>query len=152
MIWHSQCGQDKWVYDNLGPGGTFLDIGCGDPILLSNTYALEQVGWTGTCIDIQHFDYSKRVAKFIHADAVNLKWNYEPDYISLDVDWVCLQVLKNLIRDEITFKALTIEHNRYCKGDDIRNEMRTILFSQGYTLEKADVAFEGNEFEDWWLS
>jgi hypothetical protein len=35
--------------------------------------------------------------------------------------------------------------------EDIRNEMREILFAQGYTLERADVAFEGNEFEDWWV-
>ena len=44
FISHSQAGQDKFVYDTLGKSGTFLDIGCGFPIEINNTYALEQIG------------------------------------------------------------------------------------------------------------
>lgn len=151
-MWYSQCGQDEFVYNLLGENGIFLDIGSGHPTELSNTRALEDYGWTGHCIDILPFDYSQRKATFLQADALSLSWkNFSPDYISLDVDWVCLEVLKDLLSEGITFKVLTIEHNRYCKGDDIRNQMRTLL-SPSYTLARADVAFEGNEFEDWWIS
>jgi FkbM family methyltransferase len=50
----SQIGQDKWVLATVFPGvtdGFFLDVGSGDGIVHSNTYTLEQKGWTGICID-----------------------------------------------------------------------------------------------------
>jgi FkbM family methyltransferase len=50
----SQIGQDKWVTETVFPGvtdGFFLDVGSGDGITHSNTYTLEQKGWTGICID-----------------------------------------------------------------------------------------------------
>ncbi len=50
----SQIGQDKWVLSTVFPGvtnGFFLDVGSGDGITHSNTFMLEQEGWTGICID-----------------------------------------------------------------------------------------------------
>ena len=50
----SQIGQDKWVTQSVFPGvtdGFFVDVGSGDGTLLSNTKALEQLGWRGVCID-----------------------------------------------------------------------------------------------------
>ena len=52
--YHSQIGQDQWVLQGVFPGvrnGYFVDIGSSDGILLSNTKALEEQGWTGVCID-----------------------------------------------------------------------------------------------------
>lgn len=51
MIWHSQAGQDKFVHDLIGDKGFFCDVGAHDGIVHSNTYALEQLGWTGICIE-----------------------------------------------------------------------------------------------------
>ena len=51
---HSQLGQDVWVYNALGHkrGGFFVELGAGDGIELSNTYALEKhFGWIGVCIE-----------------------------------------------------------------------------------------------------
>lgn len=50
----SQYGQDKWVAEVLFPGlkeGVFVDIGANDGVFLSNTYALERMGWTGLAIE-----------------------------------------------------------------------------------------------------
>lgn len=48
---YSQAGQDVWVHDLIGDTGFFVDIGAHDGIVHSNTYALEQLGWTGLCIE-----------------------------------------------------------------------------------------------------
>jgi len=50
----SEVGQDRWVSEGVFPGvrdGYFLDVGSGDGIEHSNTFALEQKGWKGICID-----------------------------------------------------------------------------------------------------
>ena len=50
----SQIGQDRWVAEKVFPGvtnGYFLDVGSADGFLDSNTWALEQRGWTGICVD-----------------------------------------------------------------------------------------------------
>src|SRR5689334_24222072 len=50
----SQIGQDRWVAEKVFPGvtnGYFLDVGSADGFLNSNTWALEQRGWDGICID-----------------------------------------------------------------------------------------------------
>lgn len=50
----SQIGQDRWVAEKVFPGvsnGYFLDVGSADGFLNSNTWALEQRGWTGICVD-----------------------------------------------------------------------------------------------------
>lgn len=50
----SQIGQDRWVAEKMFPGvrdGYFLDVGSAHGVVSSNTWALEQRGWTGICID-----------------------------------------------------------------------------------------------------
>jgi len=50
----SEIGQDKWVIFKMFPGvhdGVFLDVGSGHGTIGSNTKALEQLGWTGICVD-----------------------------------------------------------------------------------------------------
>ncbi|NGX39667.1 MAG: hypothetical protein KR126chlam1_01000 [Chlamydiae bacterium] len=53
--YHSQCGQDRFVYETYFEGhrdGVFVDIGAHDGISLSNTYFFEkELGWTGVCIE-----------------------------------------------------------------------------------------------------
>ena len=47
-------GQDLWVLHSVHPGitdGFFVDLGSADGVRISNTWALEQNGWTGICID-----------------------------------------------------------------------------------------------------
>lgn len=50
----SEIGQDKWVIGKMFPGvtdGFFLDVGSGHGTIGSNTKALEELGWTGICVD-----------------------------------------------------------------------------------------------------
>lgn len=50
----SEIGQDKWVAEVMFPGvtdGVFLDVGSGHGQIGSNTRALEDLGWTGICVD-----------------------------------------------------------------------------------------------------
>jgi FkbM family methyltransferase len=47
-------GQDLWVMHSVHPdvnNGFFVDLGSADGVAFSNTWALEQRGWTGICID-----------------------------------------------------------------------------------------------------
>lgn len=52
MRWHSQAGQDRWVWEQLGNGGFFVDVGAHDGVSMSNTYSLERHHhWRGICIE-----------------------------------------------------------------------------------------------------
>jgi hypothetical protein len=53
-IYPSEIGQDKWVIFRMFPGvtnGFFVDVGSGHGTIGSNTKALEDLGWSGICID-----------------------------------------------------------------------------------------------------
>ena len=53
-MYYSYEGQDQWVLETLGfkTNGIFIDLGAGDGITGSNTYALEKdYGWTGVCAE-----------------------------------------------------------------------------------------------------
>lgn len=50
----SEIGQDKWVVEKMFPGvsnGFFVDVGSGHGTIGSNTKVLEELGWTGICVD-----------------------------------------------------------------------------------------------------
>ena len=52
--YYSEVGQDKWLIETVYPrkrSGFFLDVGSGHGTIGSNTKALEEIGWTGICID-----------------------------------------------------------------------------------------------------
>ena len=51
---HADYGQDKWIIRAVFPGvtnGYYVDVGAADGVLSSNTRALDDLGWTGLCID-----------------------------------------------------------------------------------------------------
>lgn len=57
-IYTSQFGQDWFVYNYFKQQkGTFLDVGANHPTFISNTYALEQNGWTGLAFEPQEHLY-----------------------------------------------------------------------------------------------
>ena len=52
--YYSQYGQDKFIIEQLfkrKEEGFFVDIGAHDGITLSNTKVLEEMGWSGVCIE-----------------------------------------------------------------------------------------------------
>ena len=51
---HSQEEQDRWILTCAFPhvrNGYFVDVGSGDGVFMSNTNALEKIGWDGICVD-----------------------------------------------------------------------------------------------------
>jgi hypothetical protein len=157
---HSQAGQDRFVWELLGPGpGTFLDIGANHPVEISNTYALEQQGWEGwliendvNCLKLLREQRSRR-SFVMDADAAKANWSLTPcsgfDYLSLDVDEASLTVLQNLMKSYLRFDVLTVEHDRYRFGNERAEEMAHILEENGYEVLCADVCDQGLPFELW---
>ena len=171
----SQAGQDTFVYERLvkptnNLSGTFLDIGCGEPYEISNSIALERLGWRGLLVDMDPVRVAlcrqERKNPVIEHDATTLDWaavcqehglGKEIDYLSLDIDDQVgeapksIVVLKNLIDAGFTFRAITSEHNRYYLHDAVRDVQRKMLLEQGYGLFAGDVSDHDLEFEDWWV-
>lgn len=50
---YSQCGEDRWIVENLQlpSRGVFVDVGAADGVNSSNTKHFEEIGWTGLCIE-----------------------------------------------------------------------------------------------------
>ena len=64
MSTYSQIGQDLWVLSYFPiNNGYFVDIGFYHPINLSNTYLLEQKGWSGIGVDpvMQDLNYCSSI-------------------------------------------------------------------------------------------
>jgi hypothetical protein len=177
-IYTSQCDQDEFVDLVLDQkrGGVFVDIGCGDPVIHSNTCFLEKErGWRGVAIDKVDFRqsrdwelhrpltafYPKDVTTFRRKDlgAALSKGHHitSVDYLSIDCDEHSLAALKVFpFLDYPFFKYLpsviTIEHDAYRFGDTLREPQRKLLKGLGYLLVCADVVCCYGPFEDWWMS
>ncbi len=166
---YSQAKQDEWVL-SLFPKeykGTFLDIGCNDPVIINNTLLLEERGWSGFAFDKE--DYKKawqiRNTPFIQTDVFEYDFKQLElptiiDYLSLDVDDLGsnYRMIKMLLEFGFEFKAITIEHNLYIGerfNEQERIPQRTLLSLAGYQLAVPDVASDDgydNKFEDWWIN
>jgi hypothetical protein len=165
----SQAGQDRFVHALavVGEGratGTFLDIGCNDPIAISNTYALEGLGWTGVLVDRDPrwagVISERRRSPFVCGDAKAIDWpamlgRYAPhvpiDYLSFDLDedgWAGLQTFPLA---DVRFRILTVEHDAWRFEDRLRLPMRALLHEHGYDLLCPDVTNGGCQFEDWYV-
>lgn len=166
MISYSQSGQDTFAWEASGRkmNGKFLDIGCNDPKINNNTYALEQLGWKGVCIDILHFDYSNRISKFIKADARTLDYGFVAspfvDYLSLDCDECSREVMEALPWSRVRFGAVSLEHDVYKDGPALKDWAKSFLLSRGYRLYRDNVLapvtpgmpWSGQPYEDWFVA
>ena len=164
MNFTGQIGQDRFVVETLEykRDGTFLEIGCAEPIRCSNTHVLEKsFNWSGVSIDIQDIPHgndpnssitwqSERPrSKHVIADALAvdysnlLKDSNMPsviDYLSLDLEppSVTLECLFKIPFDQYKFRVITFETDEYRDGGDERVRIsRDYLQSKGYTLVAA---------------
>ena len=159
----SQAQQDRFVLEVLVKPerlttGTFVDIGAHHPTSLSNTYALERLGWRGFLVERER-TYAGllrdgRKSTVIEQDARHIDWSKVGlpsviDYLSLDVDEFSMDALLQL-PTTTRFRVLTVEHNAYMY-DTLRGAMRDFLTRLGYERIVSDVRFGGNAFEDWWI-
>jgi hypothetical protein len=158
FIPHGQAFQDKFAAEIIGHTGTFLDIGASHPIELSNTYALEQLGWTGVLVECnpEHVALlqSQRASRVIAQDAIRIDWRKElqipvMDYLSLDVDESSFFALQNILFTGPRFRCMTVEHDAYKHGVERRDAMVNLLESQDYMILCKDVCHEGLSYEVW---
>lgn len=162
---YSQAHQDLFVLHvlNFIKNGTYLEIGCSDPIDLNNTYLLEtEYNWRGVSIDIEPRHVTRwnqhRKNPIIIKDALNIDYNKllgdtsdVIDYLSLDIDEEYVNVLQKIPFDRYKFKVITIEHDAYRFGDKYREPEREFLYGRGYILVAGNVKSKGCAFEDWWV-
>jgi hypothetical protein len=148
-MYYSQIGQDEFVCTFLKnkKNGSFLDIGCRDYKIISNTYHLEsELNWNGIGIDI-NCSYQKNWVKyrksiFICADALNLNYkkvleeNNMPkiiDYLSIDLEppVLALQALKKIFETDYSFNVVTFETDYY-RQRNTRDKSRDLLKKAGF--------------------
>ena len=164
-----QAGQDLFVLHALQRKrrGIYLEIGSANPIVDNNTFVLErEFDWTGVSLEFREESVREfnaiRKNPCIAADAVSFNYksyldnNSFPrqiDYLQVDIAPAVssLQVLKNLPHEDYRFSVITFEHERFAVGDKVMEDSREFLSALGYRLAVANVAFEGNDFEDWWI-
>jgi hypothetical protein len=166
---YSQASQDIFalICTNGKKNGTFLDLGCNDPININNTYLLEKdFQWNGVSIDIDNSMIDKfrkaRKTKSLNLDCTKLNFddimsNYESnhiDYLSLDLEpaSITFQCLKTIPLDKIEFSVITYEHDEYRFGDNYRNESRKIFEKFGYELICSNVRDGNFPYEDWYFN
>jgi hypothetical protein len=170
MTSYSQVGQDTFAWEACGKklDGTFIDVGCHDGYLHSNTLALEELGWRGLLFDIvrQPWIAEARVSPVVIGDALKVDWQalvdeHFPgveriDFLSLDVDESTTAALERISALPIRFRVICCEHDAYRLGDGPRLLQRSILSAQGYQLARPDVVVgpgswgTGGPYEDWW--
>lgn len=174
---YSQAGQDLLAFEMLVKpegllSGRFVDIGACHPIEISNTYALEQLGWSGILIDNDpgavKLCREHRRGTVVEGDATAVDWSEillpwlreTVDYVSVDVDSASEAALTQFVigrtrfRDRLGVRLMTVETDAYRFGNGPRDAMRYILQDcHGLDLFCADVcSADGMPYEDWYCA
>jgi SAM-dependent methyltransferase len=152
----SENHEDEFAHILLTKGnpsfkGTFLDIGCGHGRHGSNTYTLEEAGWTGWMLDtnkdLMMFNSKFRKCKTFYLDNYNINWT---DVIPSMVDYISCRdsaAVRTFPWNTIRFRVLTINHGEY------KEEFRRVMAENKYVLLASDVCndFSYQPFADWFV-
>lgn len=131
--------------------GTFLDIGCGHGRHGSNTFTLEEAGWSGWMLDtnkdLMMLNSRFRKCKTFYVDNYTISW---ADVIPSTVDYISCRdpsAVKAFPWHTIRFRVLTIIHGEH------KEEFRRLMAEQKYVLLAADVCndFGYQPFADWFV-
>jgi hypothetical protein len=166
---YAQANQDLFVLSMLGGrrNGTWLDVGCGWPLHISNTALLEfDFGWRGISIDsyqtvlnewpsvrtnipIHGCGYKVDFAQLIVEHGIN---ETQIDYLSLDCDPASqtYDILLRIPFDQYQFAVITFEHDNDSR---VRQQAQTYLAQRGYKLVVSNISDQGiaNPYEDWYV-
>lgn len=168
---YSQAYQDAFAIACNGwkANGTFVDLGAGDPVAGSNTFALEERGWSGLVADIatENELRAHRIRSNVYGDAFDpavdeeIRRHSVIDFLSLDLEppELTLRRLASLPLGRVKFKVACVEHDLYRGNESIRAAMRGILEWHGYRMAAADVRMLAESedglvlvpVEDWWI-
>jgi hypothetical protein len=168
---NSRENQDLFILSVLDnkKNGTYIEIGCGEPINGNNTFLLEkEFNWKGVSIDIDKSlcdsfmmlrknDILCDDATKLNYDTVFNKYaiNNHIDFLQLDIDPplnICIEVLKLIDFNKYSFSIIMYEHNLYLGNDEYRKESRRILEGYGYKRVISDVCHDFQPFEDWYIN
>lgn len=166
--------QDLFVQLLLGNKGYYVDIGAGNgerEPCASNTYWLEELGWTGILIeyDPQYTSEGRRLrpnSHFICGNALALdyiqlfKQCNAPkviDYLSIDIEPSSLAALVRFPFGEFDFKVLTIEHDLYNMpyGKIQKRDLSLFMKDKPYIKIVEDVGLSDSTtrfLEDWYIN
>lgn len=167
----SQAYQDMFVLSATKGkrGGTYLEIGSGDPFVGNNTALLEKLyGWRGIGVEMDEKfmpDYrNNRSNPVLCENAMQVKYtkilrelapNKVIDYLQVDCEpsKSTFEVLLELPLHLYKFAVITYEHDHYVDiSKSYRFKSRAYLKSMGYVLVVNDVSVDGKStFEDWWV-
>lgn len=85
-MWFSQSKQDEWVASQIEKG-FFVDLGAYDGISTSNSYALENLGWTGICVEANPDFYELLCQNRPKAQNVNAFVSDTPGTVRMHEQW-----------------------------------------------------------------
>jgi hypothetical protein len=150
---YAQLEQDiiSLSYLNHLRNGYFVDIGCSDPVLLSNTYRLEtDYEWTGLGIDIDissSWNSIRPRTTAIQANALELNYQelfdkhnvpIEVNLLSIDLEPPTLnfEVLERALSTNRTFNVVVFETDEYRDRHGKFRAIESLLFMEalGYSL------------------
>lgn len=180
-MYYSQAGQDQFVLFclNRKTKGTFVEIGSCDPILISNTYVLEnEFQWSGLMVErdpayLPKYQEQRPKSKHLIQDATTIRYDEQftrlgfpsvIDYLTIDLDVRsqatirCLRKLDSEVMANYRFAVVTFEHDIY-RGNFLnrrkyfatRKESREIFDKYGYVRVFSDVRNLINPYEDWYV-
>ncbi len=75
------------------------------------------------------------------------------DYLSLDVEGSELKVMQSIDFNECLVRSITVEHNKYANGSELKDSIFEFLSNNGFVRVEDDICV-GNPnlpFEDWYL-
>lgn len=171
-----QAQQDKFVIKVLKAKkyGYFIEIGSNDPIIINNTYLLEnQYNWKGIMIEYNESylpQYKIKRPNSLHIINDARKINYielfeknnvpkNIDYLQIDLEAnngstiETLEKLNKEVFDTYKFATITFEHDIYHTNyGNTRLRSREILKNRGYVCVFNDINNQGcNPYEDWYV-
>src|SRR5574342_922137 len=89
LMYHSQRGIEKYLERFFDGPGTFLEIGCWDGELISQTAWLERErGWTGVCVDPFARGFEGRGCRVCRKAVVGVRADARParTFVKVSVD------------------------------------------------------------------
>ena len=166
---YAQADQDLFVLSMLDGrrNGTWLEIGCGWPLHISNTALLEfDFGWRGISFDSYQAVLDEwagvRSNPTTHVCGYNVDFaklfkdhnitKTDIDYLSIDCD-PATQTYDILLRipfDQYRFAVITFEHDHDLT---VQHNAQMYLTQHGYKLVVCNISDQGiaNPYEDWYV-
>jgi len=174
-MYNGQSLQDKFVLNVLKnkKDGFFLEIGSNHPIIINNTFLLENnFDWKGIMVEYEQSYlglYKQYRPNSIHvikdATQIDYKHLFETnnvpsciDYLQIDLEannGSTIQTLQKLdaeIFSTYKFATVTFEHDVYHTNyANTRLTSREIFQRNGYMCVFEDISNEGSPYEDWYV-